>query len=193
MPHAFPDAEAWAARFDDPARDAWQRPDEVIAALALQPSMHVADVGAGTGYFAIRLARALPEGLVLATDLEPDMRRYLAERAEREGLANVRTIAAGSRRSGLAPSSVDRALVVHVWHHVESAARPEYARDLAAALRPEGRILIVEFTMEASHGPPPAHRLSPEQVVSELEAAGLTARVLSSSLPDQYLVEARAR
>lgn len=189
MPHRFADAEEWAATFDDPERDAWQRPDEVVAALALSDGMRVADVGAGTGYFAARLARAVPGGEVVATDVEPDMVRYLEARASREGLANLRAVAASASASGLAPASVDRVLVVNVWHHIED--RASYARDLAAALRPGGRVLVVDFRLDAERGPPPEHRLPAESVVADFEAAGLEARVLPSALPEQYLVEAR--
>lgn len=189
MPHRFADAEEWAATFDDPERDAWQRPDEVVAALALSDGMRVADVGAGTGYFAARLARAVPGGEVVATDVEPDMVRYLEARASREGLANLRAVAASASASGLAPASVDRVLVVNVWHHIED--RASYARDLAAALRPGGRVLVVDFRLDAERGPPPEHRLPAESVVADFEAAGLEARILPSALPEQYLVEAR--
>lgn len=84
--HAFSDAERWARIFEDPARDAWQKPDEVVQALRLAPDAVVADIGAGTGYFAARLARAVPNGRVFAVDIEPDMVRYLTERARREKL-----------------------------------------------------------------------------------------------------------
>ena len=82
--HSFGDAERWAHVFDDPQRDAWQKPHEVIQALSLPPQGVVADIGAGTGYFAARLANMLPKGRVYAADVEPDMVRYLAERAKRE-------------------------------------------------------------------------------------------------------------
>ncbi|MEQ1501761.1 MAG: methyltransferase domain-containing protein, partial [Myxococcota bacterium] len=75
--HRFDDPEALSAVLDDPARDAWQRPDEVLRALALGPAMRVADVGAGTGYFAVRLARAVPAGDVTAIDVEPGMVRFV--------------------------------------------------------------------------------------------------------------------
>src|SRR5512143_3695049 len=94
MPHRFEHADEWAKQFDDPSRDAWQQPDRVIAALALTPAMTVADVGAGTGYFSVRLARAVPQGEVLATDIEPDMVRYLGERATREHLPNIKAVLA---------------------------------------------------------------------------------------------------
>ena len=184
-------AEQWAQRFDDPTRDAWQRPDDVIRLLNLTPTMTVADVGAGTGYFSVRLARAVPDGQVIATDLEPDMIRYLAERAGREQLPNLRAQLATPSTSGLAASSVDAILVVHVWHHV--AARASYARDLAAALRPGGTLLIVDFKPDAANGPPMNHRVAPDVVVAELAAAGLDAKVSSVDLPGQYIVEAGRR
>src|SRR5262245_27510300 len=96
MPHRFENAEQWAKIFDDPARDAWQHPDAVVAALELAPAMTVADVGAGTGYFTVRLARAVPQGRVIATDIEPDMVRYLTERAGREHLSNVTAVQCGA-------------------------------------------------------------------------------------------------
>src|SRR6266571_1348886 len=91
--HRFGDAEKWAKVFDDPERDAWQKPHEVIEALALAPDAVVADIGSGTGYFAARLARFVPKGRVYGVDTEPGMVKYLAERARREGLANLVSIA----------------------------------------------------------------------------------------------------
>ena len=87
--HRFDDAAKWAQVFDDPSRDAWQKPHEVIQALAPKPDAAIADIGAGTGYFTARLARMTPRGKVYAIDTEPDMVRYVAERAKRAGLANV--------------------------------------------------------------------------------------------------------
>ena len=189
-PHpAFADADALTQVFDDPARDAWQRPDDVLRALELEPAMAVADVGAGTGYFSVRLARAVPRGEVIATDIEPDMVRFLSERARREELPNLRAVQARPTASGLAASSVDRILVVHVWHHL--SGRGEYARGLAAALRPSGRLLVVDFSPGAHRGPPASMRVAPETVIEELEGAGLSASVLPTAPPDQYIVEAR--
>jgi ubiquinone/menaquinone biosynthesis C-methylase UbiE len=186
MPHRFEHAEEWVKDFDDPARDAWQRPDDVLAALGLRPGMTVADVGAGTGYFTVRLARAIPDGQVIATDIEPDMVRYLGERAQRERLANIRTVLAGAADPNLTAASVDRILVVDVWHHLDD--RKRYAAGLAAALRPGGEIAVVDFTGAATHGPPPAHRLTPAAIIADLEGAGLTASVSPVQLPEQYIV-----
>jgi SAM-dependent methyltransferase len=186
MPHRFEHADDWAKAFDDPSRDAWQHPDDVVAALGLRAGMTVADVGAGTGYFTVRLARAVPDGQIIATDIEPDMVRYLAERAQREGLPNVRAVRAGADDPHLAAASVDRILVVDVWHHLRDRTR--YAAGLAAALRPGGKLAVVDFTAAATHGPPPAHRLSPAAIIADLEAAGLDARVSPTQLPEQYIV-----
>lgn len=184
--HRFEKAEDWVADFDDPARDAWQKPEDVIASMQLEPGMRVADVGAGTGYFEARLSRAVgPQGSVLALDIEPDMVRYLGERAQREQLANVKAQLARGDDPGLAPESVDRVLIVDTWHHIPD--RTAYAAKLRAALKPGGRVLIVDFTQEAQHGPPREHRLLPEQVLGELRAAGLDAALSSSALPEQYI------
>jgi len=189
MHHRFENAESWAKVFDDPARDAWQQPDRVIAALELTPAMVVADVGAGTGYFTMRIARAVPTGQVLATDVEPDMVRYLTERATREGLANVRAIATPPADPQLASATVDRILVVDVWHHLGD--RTAYAKHLAAALRPGGRIVVVDFKLDAKMGPPRQHRLAPEAIIADLRAGGLEAELAAIDLPEQYVVIAR--
>ena len=187
--HAF--ADALTQVFDDPTRDAWQRPDDVLRALELDPTMTVADIGAGTGYFAVRLARAVPRGEVIATDLEPDMLRFLRARARRELIPNLRAIQTTPTASGLTARSVDRILVVHVWHHL--ADRGALARDLSAALRPGGRLFVVDFAVAAHRGPPASMRIAPEVVIAEFERAGLSARVSPIALPDQYIVEARRR
>lgn len=187
--HSFADAEAMASTLDDPARDAWQRPEDVLRAMELAPTMSVADVAAGTGYFAVRLARAVPAGEVTATDVEPNMVRFVTERARREGLQNLHAVLATQSGSGLARESVDRILVVHVWHHLPD--RGAFARDLSAALRTNGRLFVVEFAVSAHRGPPASMRVGPESIIAELEAAGLTAMVSAVTLPDQYIVEAR--
>jgi arsenite methyltransferase len=187
--HPFADAEALASELDDPARDAWQRPEDVARAMELAPTMSVADVGAGTGYFAVRLARAVHAGEVTATDIEPNMVRFVNERARREGLPNLRAILASQSDSGLPRESFDRILVVHVWHHLPD--RGPFARDLFAALRPGGRLFVVDFALAARRGPPPSIRLAPESILAELDAAGLRAMVSAVAVPDQYIVEAR--
>lgn len=189
--HRFDDAASWSKVFDDPARDAWQKPARVVELLAVEKGMTVADVGAGTGYFEPYLSRAVgPEGRVLAVDLEPDMVKWLDERARREGLANVRAVQADAADPKLPEAAVDRVLVVDTWHHIED--RVAYSRKLARALKPGGSVTIVDFTKESPHGPPPHARLSPEEVMADLKAGGLEPSVITAaSLPHQFVVTAR--
>jgi ubiquinone/menaquinone biosynthesis C-methylase UbiE len=188
--HRFEHADQWAKQFDDPARNAWQKPADVIAAMKITAGMTVADIGAGTGYFEPWLSRAVgPTGKVLALDVEPDMVRYITERAAREHLANVTASQVAIDDPQLPKGKVDRILIVDTWHHIPS--REAYAAKLRDALSAEGSITIVDFTKASPHGPPPQHRLTPEQVVGELRTTGLSAGVVPSSLPDQYIVSAR--
>ncbi len=174
--------------FDDPKRDEWQKPDAVVASLAITPGMTVADVGAGTGYFESRLAAAVgPNGKVLAVDIEPDMVRYISERAIRENTPQVQALLGAADDPKLPTASLDRILVVDTWHHVQE--RVAYARKLGAALKPGGALFIVDFTLETERGPPKTHRLSLDSVKAELEQAGLRVSVVDETLPDQYMLK----
>ncbi|MGK3993540.1 class I SAM-dependent methyltransferase [Sorangium sp. So ce1024] len=185
--HRFERAEDWVAAFEGPERDAWQKPAEVIAAMRLAPGMRVADLGAGTGYFLPHLSRAVgPTGAVVGLDIEADMVRYMTERAARERLANVTARQVSPDDPGLAPGSVDRILVVNTWHHIPD--RPAYAAKLKAALRPDGAVVVVDFTDTARHGPPKEHRIAAEAVAAELRAGGLSPQIVAEDLPDQYIV-----
>lgn len=183
--HSFGDAERWAHVFDDPQRDAWQKPHEVIQALALPPQAVVADLGAGTGYFAARLATMLPKGRVYAADVEPDMVRYLAERAKREKLPNLVAVAATPGEARL-PEKADLILLVDVYHHIER--REDYFRRLRGSLKPGGRLAIIDFRMDSPAGPPRAARIPPERVVAELKAAGYAVAERHDFLPRQYFL-----
>jgi len=187
--HRFDDAASWSKVFDDPARDEWQKPAAVVAAMTIEPGMTIADVGAGTGYFEPHLSKAAgSSGKVLAIDVEADMVRWTNDRAKREGLANVEARLGAPDDPKLAPSSIDRVLVVDTWHHVDD--RPGYAKKLAAALRPGGVVCVVDFTKESPHGPPPNARLTPEQVSADLKSAGLEPRKVEAGLPYQYMIAA---
>jgi SAM-dependent methyltransferase len=185
MPHRFDNAEQWAQRFEDPARDEWQKPDEVVAALKLAPDTKVADVGSGTGYFAVRLARAVPQGRVYGVDIEPDMARYLGERAQREGLSNLTPVLAAPDDAKL-PEPVGLVLVVNTYHHIGD--RVAYFRRLHGALAPQGRLVIIDYREGSPRGPPKEHRLAPEQVRQELEPAGYRLVEEHGFLPNQYFL-----
>ena len=183
--HSFGDAEKWSHVFDDPERDAWQKPHEVIGALGLKPDAAVADIGAGTGYFAARLANRLKKGRVYAVDVEPDMVKYLAERAKREGLANLVPVT-GAADSPRLPAKVDVALFVDVYHHVE--ARERYFRKLRDSLSPGGRVAIIDFRLDSPEGPPKEARIAPERVKAEMKKAGYVLVAEHAFLSRQYFL-----
>lgn len=188
MHHRFDGAEGWAKVFDAEDRDAWQKPDEVLAAMGLSAdgkgAQLVADVGAGTGYFSVKIAKRVPAGKVYAVDVEGDMVRYLKERATREGLTNLVAVESTADDPKI-PEPVDVILVVDTLHHV--GGREAYFGKLRASLRPGGRVVIVDFHADATMGPPKEHRLSVEQVVAEAKAGGLVKRS-ESRLPQQYVL-----
>jgi cyclopropane fatty-acyl-phospholipid synthase-like methyltransferase len=183
--HSFKDADKWAHVFDDPARDRWQKPHQVIEALRLAPGAVVADIGAGTGYFSARLATMLPKGKVFAADLEPDMVRHLAERARRERLPNLVAVQSAVDDARL-PEKVDLALLVDVYHHIGD--RRAYFERLKGALKPGARVAIIDFTMDAEMGPPPRARVPQAQVKRELAAAGYVLADEPDFLPNQYFL-----
>ena len=183
--HSFGNAAKWAKVFDDPRRDAWQKPHEVIGALALKPDAVVADIGAGTSYFAARFAHMVPRGRVYAIDTEPDMVKHLAERAKREGLTNL-TAVKGEPADARIPAPADLIIMVDVFHHVEN--RERYFAKLRESLKAGGRVAIIDFRMDSPEGPPRAARIAPEQVKAELARAGYTLVGEHGFLPRQYFL-----
>jgi predicted methyltransferase len=188
--HRFPDPQTYAHRLEDPTRDEWQRPEEVVELLGCRSGMTVVDLGAGTGYFISHLSKAVGrEGRVLALDTDRSMVDAMDARAERDELRNVRPVMVSPDDPALSPRSVDRILVVSTWHHISD--RVDYAEKLLAALRPGGLLLIVDFTMDSPEGPPPLMRLTHDTVMRELAAAGFAAEIVEESLPYQYVVAGR--
>jgi ubiquinone/menaquinone biosynthesis C-methylase UbiE len=183
--HSFSGAEQWAHVFDDPKRDAWQKPHQVIQALNLSPDAVVADIGAGTGYFAVRLANMVPQGRIYGVDLEPDMVEYLAERAKREKRDNLVAIS-GSAADPRLPEKVDLVFLVDVFHHIEE--RETYFRDLQTAIKRDGRLAVIDFKMDSPEGPPKGARIPPEQVAAELRQAGYRLVEEHRFLPNQYFL-----
>jgi SAM-dependent methyltransferase len=179
----FEDADRWAKEFDNPERDAWQKPEEILDALRLQPASRVADIGAGTGYFSVRIAKRVPQGKIFAADIEPDMVRYLGERAQREHLTNLTAVQALADAANL-PEPVDVIVVVDTYHHIDNRTR--YFAELKSSLRPGGRIVIVDFKADSPTGPPVQHRISPKKVIDELTAAGYVLVESLEFLPRQY-------
>ncbi|MGE0558474.1 MAG: class I SAM-dependent methyltransferase [Burkholderiales bacterium] len=183
--HSFSGAERWAKIFDDPQRDAWQKPHEVIQALKLKPDAVIADIGSGTGYFSARFAHMAPQGKVYGLDTEPDMVKYLADRAKREGLKNVIAVQAKPGDPRL-PEKADVVVLVDVYHHVDN--REQYFRQLQASLKTGGRLAVIDFRMDSPVGPPKAARIEPGQVKAELQRAGYSLAEEHGFLPNQYFL-----
>jgi predicted methyltransferase len=185
---SFADVEEWSRVFDDPRRDEWQKPDEVVAALDLRPGATVADLGAGTGYFSRRLSEAVgPTGAVLSIETQPEMVVHLRDRAQRERTANVVPILASPDNPRIPPGTADVVLVVDTLHHIDD--RLEYLSRLKTALRAGGRVAVVEWRKEELPvGPPLDHKVAREQVVYEMTRAGYRLVREVTSLPYQYLL-----
>jgi ubiquinone/menaquinone biosynthesis C-methylase UbiE len=189
--HRFDDVERWVRRFDDPERDAWQRPDEVVRFLELPEDAVVADLGAGTGYFSVRLARAVgPGGRVYALDIESALVEHMRERAVEEELPWMEARLAQADDPGLPEGSVDRILIVDTWHHIDDRVR--YAGKLARALAPGGEVVVVDFREgDLPVGPPAGHKLSETHVRGEFAKAGWSLVRSSDALPYQYVLAFR--
>ena len=125
-------------------RDAWQQPERVIEALGIEPGNRVADLGSGSGYFTVRLAKAVgPEGRVYAVDVDEEMNAYLRERVEQAGVANVEVILGRFEDPLLPDAGVDLVLTVDTYHHIDD--RPTYFRNLRRDLAPGGRVAVIDY------------------------------------------------
>jgi len=185
--HRFKDPETWEKRFEGPERDRWQKPERVVALLGLKPGMKVAEIGAGTGYFVVRLARAVgPSGRAYAVDIEPGMVRHLARRAREEKLPQLRSVL-GAPEDPRLPEAVDIVFLCNTYHHIEQ--RTGYFRRVRARLRGAGRLVVVDFKMgEIPVGPPESMRVTPARLDRELVAAGYRRVTLDeTTLPYQYV------
>lgn len=165
-------ASAYIRELEDPSRDAWQEPEKVIEKLALKPGDVVVDLGAGSGYFTVRMARAVgPGGKVIAVDVDSEMISYIESRKKDEGLENIETILAEPHDPKLAPSSVDLIFICDTLHHISE--RGKYYPLLARALKRGGRLVNVDFEKRPMPiGPPVEHKIAKEDVGREVAPAG---------------------
>lgn len=186
MEHSFADADRYAKSFDDPARDAWQMPDRVVAALGLKPGQSVADIGAGTGYFSVRLAKSAAKPKVFGVDIEANMVQYLRHRAMQEGLTNVVAVKADADKTNL-PEPVDVVLIVDTYHHIGN--RVAYFTALKSLMKPGAKLAIVDFKKDATgDGPPAEFRFTPDQISGELAKAGFVLQAQHDFLPRQMFL-----
>jgi predicted methyltransferase len=157
---------------DAPDRDLWQRPDQIMDALGIADASVVADIGAGSGWFTIRLARRVgPRGIVFAEDVQKEMIAAITRRASREGLLNVKPVL-GLKNDPRIPQPVDAVLIVDAYHEVED--RVAMLTSLAQSLKPGGRIGVIDFKLDGTGpGPSREERVSPDVVVRDAQQAGL--------------------
>jgi ubiquinone/menaquinone biosynthesis C-methylase UbiE len=165
-----------------------EQPTAMLDALKIPPGSTVADVGAGAGYHTIPLARRVgPEGTVLATDVQPEMIQMLKQRAQAEGVSNVKPLLCSQRDTKLPDGKVDLVLMVDVYHECSD---PETTLlGLHKALRPGGRLVLVEFRGEDPEVPiKPEHKMTVKQVRREVEPQGFTFKTSLEFLPWQHVV-----
>lgn len=182
----FSHAKKWAKKFDDPERDVWQKPEQTIAQLPIKENGVFADLGAGTGYFAIRVASKYPNVKVIAADIEPDMVSYLKQQAKSRHLKNLIPYRIDSSKPSL-PSPANIVLIVNTLHHIDK--RVEYLKALKDNLTKDGVVEVIDFTKESPTGPPKEFRLDPAEVTSQFEKAGYKLLKRHPDLPYQYMLE----
>jgi ubiquinone/menaquinone biosynthesis C-methylase UbiE len=179
-----------AHRLDDPARLVWLPPDEVIAALGIQPGDAVADIGAGTGYFALPLARALgPRGRLWAVDAQAEMLSLLKQKLDASDLPHVELVCAEADQTGLPDAACSLVFLANVWHEVED--RAAVLREFRRILAPGGRVAILDWRpdVEPVGGPPLAHRIASSDAVREMRLAGFDKCASAESGRYSWLVQ----
>ena len=176
-----------------PDRDDWNKPDDIMDALGVADGAAVADLGAGGGWFTIRLSRRVgPNGVVYAQDIQPEMIEAIDRRVQHEGASNVRTVMGTSTDPHL-PPGLDAVLIVDAYREMDEPARPDVIRTLlanvAAALKPQGRVGVVDF-LPGGGGPGPAaeDRVNPEAVIKAAQDAGLRLQKREEVPPFQFIL-----
>jgi ubiquinone/menaquinone biosynthesis C-methylase UbiE len=178
---------AGASWLDRPEREAEEAPSKAIAALDVREGQVVADVGAGSGYYSVRLARAVGEkGRVYATDIQPEMLAIIKSKVASERLSNVDLVLGTETDPKLPAAAIDLVLMVDVYHEL---ARPqEMLRALKRVLRPGGRLVLIEFRKESPWVPiREEHKMSEREARLELEAEGYRLERNIDVLPWQHV------
>ena len=181
------DSAAYIAALEDPKRDAYQKPHQVMQVLGVEAGEIVADIGAGSGYFTTRLAEHVGRaGRVYAVDVSPDMIRHLHVRVRDAGLLNVSPILAPSD-DPLLPEPVDRFVIVNVWHHVDD--QRAYLARMKERLKPGGQVVMIDFQKrELPVGPPVSMKISREDLIAQMQANGFRLDAEHTFLPYQYFL-----
>ena len=177
-----------AGWLERPTREREERTDLLLDNLPLEPGAVAADIGAGTGYFSLPMARKVgAEGRVLAVDIQPEMLEIISDRVEREGLDNVDMILASETDPRLPDNSVDLVLLVDAYHEFSHPA--EVMQGIVRGLRPGGRVVLIEYRGEDPRVPiKRLHKMTEAQAIRELQAAGLEWVETLGFLPQQHFL-----
>jgi SAM-dependent methyltransferase len=181
-------SHAGADWLDRPEREAEERPDDAVEALRLRPGAVVADLGAGSGYFTVRLARRVgPAGRVFAADIQPEMLSLLRTRLRREAVTNVELVQSAENDPRLPARTFDLILMVDVYHEL---AHPQVILSkLLTSLKPAGRLVLLEYRKEDPAVPiRPEHKMSVADARLELEAEGFQLDRVDRRLPRQHIL-----
>ena len=171
-----------------PEREKEENPEGALDALGIRPGMVVADVGAGTGYMSLRLAKRVgPAGKVYANDLQPEMLRRLRENAAKAGIANIETVQGEEANPKLPPGRMDLVLLVDVYH--EFSKPREMVDKIREALKPDGRLVLLEYRKEDPNVPiREEHKMTVAEVKAELEPQGFVLSKVIETLPRQHIL-----
>jgi arsenite methyltransferase len=182
------DPRAYIGMLDDPKRDAYQKPHEVLTALAIKPGEVIADIGAGSGYFTFRLAHHVGDkGKVYAVDISPDMIRHLNRRIRELKAMNVTSILADADDPLLADGSIDRFFFSDSWHHIENQTK--YLSLIKKMLKPGGEIIMIDFhKKELPVGPPMQMKIAREDLIRQMESNRSRLMKEHTFLPYQYFL-----
>ncbi|MEX1189564.1 MAG: methyltransferase domain-containing protein [Bacteroidia bacterium] len=176
-------------RFEAPERDAYQQPEKVLSFLGNLKNKRIIDIGAGSGYFSIKLAKA--GASVIAADVSDEFQEYLKRKIEKEKIENIELRKIPYDDPALSNQEVDIAFIVNTYHHIEN--RVEYFKKVKSGIKSEGELVIIDFFKTEIHvGPPVEHKISIDQVIAELKAAGFRDFSVNVSLLEfQYIIQAK--
>jgi len=182
------DSKSYIALLEDPKRDEYQKPHEVVMALNLKAGEVIADIGSGSGYFAFRFAHHVGDnGRVYAVDINPDMIVHMNRRIRNMNLKNVVTVLAAPDDPLLPDASVDRFFICETWHHIENQVH--YLALMKKMLKPGGQVVMIDFQKkELPVGPPAEMKISRDDLVRQMESNGFRLAAEHTFLPYQYFL-----
>ena len=182
------DPKAYIGALEDPKRDAYQKPQEVMTALGIKPGEVIADIGAGSGYFTFRLALHVGDkGKVYAVDVSPDMILHINRRIRELNVSNVVTVLSDPDDPLLPDHSIDRFFFSESWHHIEN--KTKYLALMKRMLKPAGEVVMIDFQKkDLPVGPPLQMKIAKEDLIKQMETHGFRLQKEYTFLPYQYFL-----